>query len=75
MKRMYDFVCANRHKTERLVDYETTSLLCECGEETTRILSAPAIKLEGWSGDFPSAHEKFEKSHRDKLKSEQGQVS
>jgi hypothetical protein len=26
--------------------------------------------LEGWSGSFPSAHGKFEKSHLDKLKSE-----
>jgi hypothetical protein len=70
MKRMYEFACENGHKTERFVDYETTSLVCECGEETYRILSAPAFKLEGWSGSFPSAHAKFEKSHIDKLKAE-----
>ena len=70
MKRMYEFACINRHKTERLVDYETTSLVCECGEETHRILSAPAFRLEGWSGTFPSAHGRVEKSHLDKLKAE-----
>ena len=67
---MFEFACVNGHKTERFVVYETTSLKCECGEDSHRILSAPAFKLEGWSGAFPSAHGKFEKSHTDKLKSE-----
>ena len=68
---MYEFACINGHKTERFVDYELTSLVCDCGEETHRILSAPAFKLEGWSGAFPSAHGRFEKSHLDRLKAEQ----
>jgi hypothetical protein len=45
--------------------------VCDCGEETHRILSAPAFKLEGWSGAFPSSHGRFEKSHLDRLKAEQ----
>ncbi len=71
MRRMFEFACINGHKTERFVVYETTSLVCECGEDSHRILSAPAFRLEGWSGSFPTAHAKFEKSHTDKLKSEQ----
>lgn len=67
---MYEFACINGHKTERFVDYELTSLVCECGEDSHRILSAPAFRLEGWSGSFPTAHGKFDKSHTDKLKSE-----
>ena len=70
MRRMYEFACINGHKTERFVDYELTSFVCECFEESHRILSAPAFKLEGWSGAFPSAHGRFEKSHIDKLNSE-----
>jgi len=70
MKRMFDFACANGHKTERLCDYELQSFKCECGETTNRTLSAPAFRLEGWSGSFPSAHGRFEKSHLDKLKAE-----
>jgi hypothetical protein len=70
MKRIYEFACKNGHKTERLTDYESISLVCECGEESHRILSAPAFRLEGWSGSFPTAHAKFDKSHQDKLKSE-----
>ena len=71
MKKFYDYVCENGHKTERFVDYEATSLMCECGANATRLLSAPAFRLEGWSGSFPSAYAKFGKSHVDKLKSEQ----
>ena len=67
---MYEYVCENGHKTDRFVDYETTSLVCECYEESHRILSAPAFKLEGWSGAFPSAHGRFEKSHLDRLNAE-----
>jgi hypothetical protein len=70
MRRMYEFACINGHKTDRFVVYETTSLKCECGEDSHRILSAPAFRLEGWSGSFPTAHGKFDKSHTDKLKSE-----
>ena len=70
MKRIYEFACENGHKTERLTDYEAVSFRCECGETANRILSAPAFRLEGWSGSFPTAHGKFEKSHLDKLKSE-----
>ena len=67
---MYEFACESGHKTERYVDYETTNLVCECGEPSHRILSAPAFRLEGWSGSFPTAYGKFGKSHTDKLKAE-----
>jgi len=70
MKRMFDFACENGHRTERLVRYEQTSLKCECGATALRTLSAPAFRLEGWSGSFPSAHGKFEKNHLDQLKAE-----
>ncbi len=70
MKRMFDFACENGHKTERLVDYETTSFRCECGETANRTLSAPNFKLEGWSGSFPSEHGRFERKHREKLNAE-----
>jgi predicted nucleic acid-binding Zn ribbon protein len=70
MRRIFEFACENGHRTDRLVVYETTNLMCECGATANRILSAPAFRLEGWSGHFPTAHAKFGKSHTDKLKSE-----
>ena len=70
MKRMFDFVCESGHKFEKLVGYETTSLKCDCGGSANRVISAPAINLEGWSGSFPGAANKFDRIHREKLAAE-----
>jgi predicted nucleic acid-binding Zn ribbon protein len=72
MKRIYEFVCVCGQRIEKLTDYETGSVQCGgCGGVALKTISAPAFRLEGWSGHFPSSHAKFEKSHLDKLKSEQ----
>jgi len=39
MKRFYDYVCENGHKTEKFVVYEATNLKCECGALATRSLA------------------------------------
>ena len=70
MKRMYEFVCESGHRTESLAAYEATDLPCWCGGQAHRIVSAPAINLEGWSGSFPSSWLKFDQKHRDKLAAE-----
>ena len=70
MKRMFEFACDCGQRTEALVDYETTSVQCGCGGLAHRIISAPSINLEGYSGDFPSSWMKFDKKHRDKLAAE-----
>ena len=70
MKRMYDFVCENGHKIERYCVYEAQSVQCECGGSASRTISAPSVKLEGWSGSFPGAAMKFDRIHREKLAAE-----
>lgn len=70
MKRMYEFVCECGQRTESLVGYETTSVLCDCGGYAHRVISAPTFKLEGWSGQFPSEYGRFERKHLEKLKAE-----
>ena len=75
MNRIYEFVCENGHRTEKLTAYETVNVLCDCGTAAKRVLSAPSIKLEGWSGAFPSEHGRFERKHLEKLKAEQKQAS
>jgi lysyl-tRNA synthetase class I len=70
MRRIFEFACENGHKTERLTSYEMVSFTCECGAQANRILSAPAVKLEGWSGSFPGAANKFDRIHREKLAAE-----
>lgn len=70
MKRIYEYACEDGHRTESLTDYETVSVPCGCGKKAYRALSAPAIKLEGWSGSFPGAANKFDRIHREKLAAE-----
>ena len=70
MKRMYDFVCENGHRIERYCNYELQSVPCECGGIANRIISAPSINLEGWSGSFPGSANKFDRKHREKLNAE-----
>ena len=70
MKRMYEFACQNGHRTEKLADYEAVNVQCECGSVSHRIISAPNIKLEGWSGHFPTSAHQFDRKHREKLAAE-----
>jgi putative FmdB family regulatory protein len=72
MRRMYEFVCGEcHHVTEKLTGYETVEVQClACGDTAVRKVSAPAIKLEGWSGSFPGAANKFDRIHREKLSAE-----
>lgn len=72
MLKMYDFVCVCGQRTEKLVGYETTQVPCGgCGEIALKAISAPKFKLEGWSGNFPSAANQFDRIHREKLRAEQ----
>jgi hypothetical protein len=71
-KRFYEFLCENDHTIEAYVDSETRTINCKiCSSKAGRIISSPAINLEGWSGNFPGAANKFDSRHREKLKAEQ----
>jgi len=72
MRRMFEFVCAAEHVTERLIDdsFRTTSCK-ECGEEAIRMISTPRISLEGITGAFPGAADKWVKTRAERLKQEQ----
>ena len=74
--RMFEFVCANSHRTEALVDTDCHVTPCkECGSEATRVISAPSMKLEGITGSFPSAYDAWERKHVEKLAQERKQNS
>lgn len=58
MKRMFDFECDDCGEvTEKLVDTHIKSISCYCGGNAKRLVSMPSIKLDGASGDFPSAYD------------------
>lgn len=76
MRRMFDFLCDNMHVTERLVNDSTGSIICpECGKEAVKAVSAPTIKLEGFTGAFPDAYDRWARVRAEKLKQEQKQNS
>tara|TARA_R110000824_G_scaffold33354_4_gene106853 strand:+ start:6233 stop:6466 length:234 start_codon:yes stop_codon:yes gene_type:complete len=72
MRRMYEFMCADGHVTEHLIDDSYRTALCkECSANAIRILSTPQIKLEGITGAFPGAADKWVKNRAEKLQQEQ----
>jgi len=76
MKRMYEFKCAAEHVTEQLIDESHRTTPCkECGSPALRILSTPRIKLEGITGSFPGAADKWVKDRAERLKQEQKKAS
>lgn len=61
----FDFRCPDGHVHEALVKSDVMALECPvCGLRAQRQLSAPLVKLEGVSGDFPGAALKWERAHR-----------
>lgn len=59
---LFDFQCSNGHIMERLVKPTARTVKCRlCGQTATRMLAAPRANLEGISGSFPTAADKWEK--------------
>lgn len=71
---LFDFTCKNSHTVEHFVDTNTKEVQCsECGEMATRILSAPRIYLEPFSGDHPSSYDRWNRVRAEKLALERKQ--
>lgn len=55
-----DFKCDCCGKQEeRFVDTYFTQLQCKCGGTAHRVVGMPVVKLEGITGAFPGAHDKW----------------
>jgi hypothetical protein len=66
MKRIFEFRCVKDHVSEKFVDDEVRSVECpHCHNEASRIISSPRIRLEGITGAFPSAAEKWARKHEE----------
>ena len=75
-RRIYEFKCTQSHITDKYVEEGTQTVICDtCGLEANRIMSMPMTKLEGWSGDYPSASDAWVRKRAEKLKAEQKQNS
>jgi putative FmdB family regulatory protein len=72
MRRIFEFVCSQEHKFEALVDDSVRTTICpHCGSDADRIVSAPTMKLEAYSGAFPTAYDAWNRKRAEKLKQEQ----
>jgi hypothetical protein len=60
MIKVYDYKCKNGHVHERF-DSETPDFVpCPvCGEQAWRLVCTPRFELEGVSGSFPTATDKW----------------
>ena len=65
MFRVYDFKCGTcGHVYELFTDTDARTDTCpQCANVSERQVSAPRFKLEGISGHFPTAADKFERIH------------
>ncbi len=71
MKRFFDFQCAKGHITEKYIDDAVKVVQCpHCGNDASRLISAPKISLEGITGDFPGAAMAWEKRRESHMKYE-----
>lgn len=65
-RRLFEFVCRSGHVSESLAYPETQEILCRtCDEPAQRIISAVRSKLEGITGDFPTAYDKWARVHEE----------
>ena len=63
-RRLFAFSCVEGHESEALVYPDTQEIHCrQCGEPAQRIITPVRSKLEGISGDFPTAYANWSKVH------------
>jgi PHP family Zn ribbon phosphoesterase len=72
--KLFDFVCAKGHTTEKLVNDANLAVQCNtCGALAYKGVSAPRFKLEGFTGNFPTAYDRWEQVRAEKLAIERKQ--
>lgn len=70
---LYEYECPNGHVTEHLatVTNRAKPHYCNtCGLTAEYKISAPTVKLEGITGAFPGAYDRWEKVRKQKLEQE-----
>lgn len=69
MRRIYDVRCTACSEVTEAFGYADDTFRCgTCGSEAKRIISPVRSKLDGTSGDFPTASQKWADMHRREAK-------
>lgn len=63
--RVFDYQCNNEHVKEVFAHVAAPSITCSvCGETALRMVSSPRFKLDGITGSFPTASDKWARDHK-----------
>lgn len=68
--RVFDFRCHNGHVVEHFVDASIEEVECECGAMGLRQIAAPRCELDGCSGHFPGAADKWVRDRESHMRQE-----
>lgn len=69
MMRLFDFKCSIcGHVDEYMVHSSQKEHKCVCGGTSYRKISMPTVRLEGITGAFPGAHDKWARIREDNRK-------
>lgn len=74
MKKLFEFHCSTcDYHFEELTEYTQTFPCPKCNSNADKIISAPRVNLEGWSGSFPGAAAAWDKKRKQQLAKERKQ--
>lgn len=63
MKKLFDGRCPQGHVNEFWGELDETQVCPDCGGDATRIITPVRFVLEGASGHFPTATQRWIKEH------------
>jgi DNA-directed RNA polymerase subunit RPC12/RpoP len=68
MRLLRDFLCEHcGTEKERYIDSDTSQVVCdECGNTAVRLIGMPRVALEGITGSFPGAADRWAKIREDR---------
>ena len=70
-RRIFEFRCVKGHVTDKYVDDSVTTVVCpHCRNDASRIISAVRSSLDGTSGHFPDATDKWVKNRESHMRYE-----
>jgi hypothetical protein len=68
--RVFDFRCPLGHVTEHFVDASIREVQCHCECMAERMIATPRVQLEGITGAFPGAADKWERTRESHMAKE-----
>jgi DNA-directed RNA polymerase subunit RPC12/RpoP len=69
MKLIRDYLCSSCNSvTEKYIETTITEIDCQCGSKAHRVIGMPSVRLEGITGSFPGAHDKWARVREDRAR-------